>query len=221
MTDQELKDLVASLAIESAKTNLQIQELKESQLKTDEQLAKTDLQLAKTDKQLAKTDLQLAKTDLQLAKTDAKLDVDFDLFIPEKYIPGEMERITVYHRLVNFSEGDQIDEMKLELEDRFGKLPQEVVHFLSAVEIKLLAARLYAKRIVLKSDRMKLFFAEDAQHDDRFFAEIIPQLMQQKKTAVRFMDQKDLAVEIKLQGHTRIDTLDFAKIFLRTITENG
>ncbi len=154
------------------------------------------------------------------AKTDAKLDVDFDLFIPEKYIPGEMERITVYHRLVNFSEGDQINEMKLELEDRFGKLPQEVAHFLSAVEIKLLAAQLYAKRIVLKSDRMKLFFAEEAQHDDLFFAEIIPQLMQQKKTAVKFMDQKDLAVEIKLQGHTRIDTLDFAKIFLRTITEN-
>lgn len=153
-------------------------------------------------------------------KIDAKLDVDFDLFIPEKYIPGEMERITVYHRLVNFSEGDQIDEMKRELEDRFGKLPREVAHFLSAVEIKLLAARLYAKRIVIKSDRLKLFFSEEAQSDDRFFAEIIPRLMQQKKTAVKFMDQQDLAVEIKLQGHTRIDTLDFAKIFLRTITEN-
>ncbi len=153
-------------------------------------------------------------------KTDAKLDVDFDLFIPEEYIPGEMERITVYHRLVNFSEGDQISEMKLELEDRFGKLPQEVIHFLSAVEIKLLAARLYAKRIVLKSDRMKLFFAEEAQHDDRFFSEMIPRLMQQRMAAVRFMDQKDLAVEIKLQGHTRVDTLDFAKIFLRTIDEN-
>jgi len=40
MTDQELKDLVASLAI--------------SQAKTDEQLAKTDAQLAKTDAKLDK-----------------------------------------------------------------------------------------------------------------------------------------------------------------------
>jgi len=53
MTDQELKDLVASLAIQSAKT---------------------DAQLAQTDAQLAKTDAQLAQTDAQLAKTDAKLD---------------------------------------------------------------------------------------------------------------------------------------------------
>jgi hypothetical protein len=59
MTDQELKDLVASLAV--------------AQIKTDEQLAKTDAQLAKTDAQLAKTDAQLAKTDAQLAKTDAQL----------------------------------------------------------------------------------------------------------------------------------------------------
>jgi hypothetical protein len=46
MTDQELKDLVAGLAIAQAKT----------------------------DAQMAKTDAQMAKTDAQMAKTDAKLD---------------------------------------------------------------------------------------------------------------------------------------------------
>ena len=45
MTDQELRDLVASIAV--------------AQLKTDAQLAKTDAQLAKTDAQLAKTDAKL------------------------------------------------------------------------------------------------------------------------------------------------------------------
>ena len=54
MTDQELKDLVAGLAL--------------AQQKTDEQLAKTDAQLAKTDAQLAKTDAQLAKTGAKLDK---------------------------------------------------------------------------------------------------------------------------------------------------------
>ena len=66
MTDQELKDLVASLAVAQRKTDEQL-------AKTDAQLAKTDAQLAKTDAQLAKTDAQLAKTDAQLAKTDAQL----------------------------------------------------------------------------------------------------------------------------------------------------
>ena len=61
MTDQELKDLVASLAIESKKTDEQLK-------KTDEQLKKTDEQLKKTDEQLKKTDEQLKKTDEQLSK---------------------------------------------------------------------------------------------------------------------------------------------------------
>ncbi|HHB93178.1 MAG TPA: hypothetical protein ENK59_08220 [Thioploca sp.] len=73
MTDEELKELVASLAIAQQKTDKKIDKLIISQQKTDAQLAKTDAQLAKTDAQLAKTDAQLAKTDAQLAKTDAQL----------------------------------------------------------------------------------------------------------------------------------------------------
>lgn len=47
MTDDELKQLVANLAV--------------SQQKTDQQLAKTDAQLAKTDAQLAKTSAKIDK----------------------------------------------------------------------------------------------------------------------------------------------------------------
>ena len=74
MTDDELRELVASLAVTQASTAQKLDKLAEAQARTDAQLAKTDEQLAKTDAQLAKTDAQLAKTDAQLAKTDAKLD---------------------------------------------------------------------------------------------------------------------------------------------------
>ncbi len=61
MTDNELKALVASLAIGQKEINKQ-------QLKTDQQLQKTDEQLQKTDEQLQKTDAQLQKTDKKLDK---------------------------------------------------------------------------------------------------------------------------------------------------------
>ncbi|MFM8444694.1 MAG: hypothetical protein ACKN9W_15325 [Methylococcus sp.] len=67
MTDDELRQLIASLAVAQAKTDQKLDKLADAQ-------ARTDAQLAKTDAQLAKTDAQLAKTDTQLAKTDAKLD---------------------------------------------------------------------------------------------------------------------------------------------------
>jgi multidrug efflux pump subunit AcrA (membrane-fusion protein) len=66
MTDDELRDLVASLAASHAKTDAKLDRLAEAQSRTDAQLAMTDAQLAKTDAQLAKTDAQLAKTDAKL-----------------------------------------------------------------------------------------------------------------------------------------------------------
>jgi hypothetical protein len=67
MTDQELKDLVASLAVAHRKTE-------ELQAKNEIAIANLLSAQQKTDAQLAKTDAQLAKTDEQLAKTGAKLD---------------------------------------------------------------------------------------------------------------------------------------------------
>ena len=81
MTDQELKTLVASLAIGYKEIQMGHKEIQEQQKHTDQKLAelieqqkKTDAQLAKTDAQLAKTDAQLAKTDARLAKTDGAVN---------------------------------------------------------------------------------------------------------------------------------------------------
>jgi hypothetical protein len=67
MTDQELKDLVASLAVKSDRLDAQLAEsraqLAESNAKLTAQVAQTNAQLAKTDAQLAKTDAQV-KSDL-------------------------------------------------------------------------------------------------------------------------------------------------------------
>lgn len=70
MTDQELKDLIASFAVTHEKS---VAEADRRFARLEEQFAKTDAQFAKTDAQLAETDAQLAKTDAQLAETDAQL----------------------------------------------------------------------------------------------------------------------------------------------------
>jgi Holliday junction resolvase-like predicted endonuclease len=76
MTDQELKDLVASLAVAQVENLKGFAELRASQAKTEEILKSHTVALAaaqaKTDAQMAKTDAQMAKTDAQMAKNDAK-----------------------------------------------------------------------------------------------------------------------------------------------------
>jgi hypothetical protein len=78
MTDNELKELVASISVG-------IRELTESQKKTDRQIQATDRQLQETDRQLQETDQQLQElaesreksqeeTDRQLQETARRLD---------------------------------------------------------------------------------------------------------------------------------------------------
>ncbi len=151
------------------------------------------------------------------AYVDAKLDVDFDLFIPETYISSELERITIYHRLVNFTSLSQIEEIRRELTDRFGPLPQEAEVFMRAVEIKVLAGKLYAGRVIVKGEKIKIIFSEEAQKDEGFYREIIPSIMNQKLAPVQFLDQKELAVEMQLSGRALGEKLDFAKKILQSI----
>jgi hypothetical protein len=71
MTDKELKDLVASLAVESKKTEQLIKELRESQKQTDEQLKQTDEQLKQTSQNLIKSQDAFDK---RMQKLDEKLE---------------------------------------------------------------------------------------------------------------------------------------------------
>ena len=74
MTDRELKELVASLAISQQKTDEQLRDLQHKMNQTDEQIKATDEQIKATDEQLKDLQHKLNQTDEQMKKTDMKID---------------------------------------------------------------------------------------------------------------------------------------------------
>jgi transcription-repair coupling factor (superfamily II helicase) len=61
------------------------------------------------------------------------------VLIPESYVADLQLRLGLYRRLSALTTRGEIDAFGAELVDRFGALPQEVVHLLDVVEIKILA----------------------------------------------------------------------------------
>ena len=151
---------------------------------------------------------------------DPKLDVNFDLLIPNNYISNNAERIAIYHRAVNLNNTEQIDDLEKELDDRFGKLPEKAMLFLEAMNVKILAGHLYARRVILNNHTLKLIFSEEAQNDDSFFQDTIPRLMNQTFTSVHFLNQKDLGVEIAIKGDDFLNKLAFSKKILHYVMNN-
>ena len=153
-------------------------------------------------------------------RTDPEIDVNFDLLIPHDYIENDLERISIYHRLVNYRTMDQIDQLRLELRDRFGQVPDEVNLFLDVMKLKILGGRLYARRIIVGPKTTRLIFDPRVKDDESFFKETIPALLNQKEAAVRFLDQeKDLAVAVTLKGENNHQRLEFAKKVLQSIIQ--
>jgi transcription-repair coupling factor (superfamily II helicase) len=150
--------------------------------------------------------------------TDPKIDVDFDLMIPQGYIFSEHERISIYHRLVNCRNLSELENMRDELKDRFGALPQEVINLIAAIEVKILSTKIYASRIILKDGQMKIQFSPKAKDDQHFYENVLPNLLNHKKLPVQFIgNANELAVQIKLGDRPRGDQFDMAKNLLKSV----
>jgi len=162
---------------------------------------------------------QKGETTEALARfTDAKIDVDFDLMIPWEYISSESERVSVYQRLVNYQNAEELGKIKDELKDRFGPLPVSVLRIIDAIELKILAGQVYGSHIRLKDGRLTVKFSEDIQTNDRFQNKILPAILDLKQSGVSFSgDQTNPSVHFTLRKGTKQEEINQAKIILQNI----
>jgi len=150
--------------------------------------------------------------------TDTKLDVDFDLMIPLDYISSESERVSVYHRLVNYQDSEDLDKIKLELEDRFGKIPESVLLIIDAIELKILAGKIFASLIQLNGENLTIKFSDEIRSKDKFHQEIIPGLLNMCDTKINFSgNQENPFVHFHVKGESKREQIEQSKIILQKI----
>jgi transcription-repair coupling factor (superfamily II helicase) len=102
------------------------------------------------------------------------LDVEVDAFIPQEYVSGDEERLEMYRRLYTVTSEEQIIEIELELKDRFGALPREVIHLFKILRLRLEATRHGFRKIKASGKSVQIEFPprtdESFYHGDRFDA---------------------------------------------------
>ncbi|MGB9683050.1 MAG: TRCF domain-containing protein, partial [bacterium] len=96
---------------------------------------------------------------LQWRTEPTVIDINIPALIPEDYIPSPY-KLEVYRRLSLVSSIDEIEDLKNELNDRFGKIPKEVNNLLRVATLRVLAQRRTVKKISITDDRILLSFRE-------------------------------------------------------------
>lgn len=83
--------------------------------------------------------------DLSNSQTDVELRMP--ILLPDDYIPDVNMRLSFYKRIASAKEESELTELKVELIDRFGTLPNPGRHLLQSAAIRLSAQKLGIKRI--------------------------------------------------------------------------
>lgn len=89
---------------------------------------------------------------------DCTIDTDLEILIPDEYVESITERLSLYQRLDNCETEEELLEMKKEMEDRFGSLPQQVEDLFITVRCRKLAVELGFEKMSLKDKTLRCFF---------------------------------------------------------------
>jgi len=91
------------------------------------------------------------------------IDLPLQAQLPEDYVPESGLRLRLYRRLADITTNAQVEEIAKELEDRFGKAPEQIENLLYLLHLKVAAMQAQIASITVEDGRIVIKFGrEDA-----------------------------------------------------------
>ena len=93
---------------------------------------------------------------------DCTIDTDLEILIPDSYVVSITERLSLYTRLDNCENEEELQAFAHELQDRFGPIPQQVQDLFDTVRVRKLAVQLGFEKMLLKDETLRCYFINKA-----------------------------------------------------------
>ena len=90
--------------------------------------------------------------------SDCTIETDQLALIPDTYIDVTAEKIRIYKELDSLTSDKDLENMRKRLEDRFGKMPEELVRLFDIVRIRQLGLKIGFEKIIIKNGVVIAFF---------------------------------------------------------------
>jgi transcription-repair coupling factor (superfamily II helicase) len=116
------------------------------------------------------------KKKVDILSRDCIIETDLEMLIPQDYVNNISERLSLYDRLDNIQNEDQLKTFDMELRDRFGSVPEPVYTLMDTVRLRWKAEKLGFEKLVLKSNFLKAYFI-DAENKNYYNSEIFSSIL--------------------------------------------
>lgn len=124
---------------------------------------------------------------------ETQVDADIEAYIPEFYIESDTERLDIYRRLYKTSTQKEVDELKAELNDRFGAAMEEVDNLFALASLRVLCSHSNIRKTELNKRTLRLFLP--LEEDKQFYESGAFQQLMSLVSAI-----KEPAVQLKQEG---------------------
>ena len=88
------------------------------------------------------------------APEPVRLDVNVDAYVPADYVPYEQAKIDVHRRVASALEVAEVEELRAELEDRFGPIPEPLENLLALQRARIKFGEAGAQTVSFRGDRL-------------------------------------------------------------------
>jgi transcription-repair coupling factor (superfamily II helicase) len=102
-----------------------------------------------------------------------QITIGIPVLIPENYVEDLSLRLSLYRRAANLQSNDEIDDFIVELTDRFGTPPQETIHLLEVMRLKLYCKQAGIIKLDAGDKAMVVEFHENAIKNPNAFIALI------------------------------------------------
>ena len=92
----------------------------------------------------------------------AEVSLDVPSYLPDDYVSIQEAKLDIYRRLSQMTEPREVEELRAELRDRFGPLPQPAKAFLAVALLRITGGRLGVEGILVRGNEARVTFREAA-----------------------------------------------------------
>lgn len=111
--------------------------------------------------ELLQEEVSRLKGESKQSVLDVEINAAFPAFIPELYVSDMRSRLSLYKRLSEYGDEEQLLDARRELQDRYGALPHEAEELFALLKLKLLLRRVGMRSIQINSKGLTLSAGPD------------------------------------------------------------
>jgi len=91
-----------------------------------------------------------------LKSYETVVETDIEALIPTMYVESDIERLNLYRRLYGVTTPQQLDEVILDLRDRFGPLPPETENLIGVIGVRLAATKAGFRKVSISNQGFEI-----------------------------------------------------------------